>query len=426
MPAARPIRHSLQLLALAAVTLTGIGCSRHEDADAPAWTSLDSAGVEILTSHAPLWGNRSAWVLSPEPALVIGDVSGRAPYLLDGIVGAHRTDDGRVLVCNRADRTIRTYARTGSFVGDAAGEGGGPSELRLMNRCLWRDDETFVYQAPALPLKVYDVEGAFRRSIAIPRIGGRPATLLDVTGGITQLTLWQDDPRASLAQGVSTLFGTLIEYNPASANVDTVGRFPSGRWVRDRRLAFPQAFTPRFQFAMGRSQMVVSWPETFDVAMLADVGVVRRLRWTREPVPVDDALRSEFEHRILDGPMPSGDLPFSGTDVRRRIVDMMVYPPTLPAHHRLLVDRTGHLWFERADHPADPFPDLVEAPLPPTTWDVFAPEGGWLGPVGLPAGFDPLEIGDDYVLGVHRDAMGVEQLEMYALAKPAAEGEGHR
>jgi hypothetical protein len=43
-------------------------------------------------------------------------------------------------------------------------------------------------------------------------------------------------------------------------------------------------------------------------------------------------------------------------------------------------------------------------PAEPSSWSVFDPEGVWLGDVELPAGFAPIEIGADYVLGFGRDA----------------------
>jgi hypothetical protein len=36
----------------------------------------------------------------------------------------------------------------------------------------------------------------------------------------------------------------------------------------------------------------------------------------------------------------------------------------------------------------------------------------------MPALFEPLEIGVDYVLGVQRDAMGVERVRVHAIRKP--------
>jgi hypothetical protein len=51
----------------------------------------------------------------------------------------------------------------------------------------------------------------------------------------------------------------------------------------------------------------------------------------------------------------------------------------------------------------------------PTSWRVFDKAGKWLGTVTLPARFNPMDIGTDYVLGLWRDEDDVEHVRMYRL-----------
>lgn len=51
-------------------------------------------------------------------------------------------------------------------------------------------------------------------------------------------------------------------------------------------------------------------------------------------------------------------------------------------------------------------------------WSVFATDGSWLGTVATPPYFTISEIGSDYLLGVHRDELGVERVRRYRLVKP--------
>jgi hypothetical protein len=37
--------------------------------------------------------------------------------------------------------------------------------------------------------------------------------------------------------------------------------------------------------------------------------------------------------------------------------------------------------------------------------------------LSFPPRFDPLQIGDDYVIGVHHDELGVERIHEYALER---------
>ena len=81
-----------------------------------------------------------------------------------------------------------------------------------------------------------------------------------------------------------------------------------------------------------------------------------------------------------------------------------------------LYDDAGNLWVE-------PYWVLGSAPPP---YEVFAPDGTWLGAVALPddldRGFIPemaprLHIGSDFVLGTWRDETDAHVVRMYRIEK---------
>jgi hypothetical protein len=53
----------------------------------------------------------------------------------------------------------------------------------------------------------------------------------------------------------------------------------------------------------------------------------------------------------------------------------------------------------------------------PRKWEVFDPAGAWLGTLSTPARFSVLEIGRDYVLGVRRDDLDVEHVQVLRLRR---------
>jgi hypothetical protein len=79
-----------------------------------------------------------------------------------------------------------------------------------------------------------------------------------------------------------------------------------------------------------------------------------------------------------------------------------------PAHGRLVADTDGNLWVERFPRPLS---------KDPTPWIVFGAEGRVLARTQVPPDFRVLEIGDDYVVGVRRDAEGVERVVVHALRR---------
>ena len=94
---------------------------------------------------------------------------------------------------------------------------------------------------------------------------------------------------------------------------------------------------------------------------------------------------------------------------------------TLPVLHSLHLDAVGNLWVE-------PY-SLPGADVAP--FQVYTPDGTWLGTVAMPPGLSleagglrtgtgsksAFEIGDDYILGVWRDELDVEYVRLYALEK---------
>ena len=93
----------------------------------------------------------------------------------------------------------------------------------------------------------------------------------------------------------------------------------------------------------------------------------------------------------------------------REVAELIEIPEFRPAYSKLLIDITGNIWA------AGYYPRT--GPEGPTEWQVFAPDGQWLGLVRTPARFTVLEIGVDYLLGVFRDDLDVEHVQLLGLAK---------
>ncbi len=76
-----------------------------------------------------------------------------------------------------------------------------------------------------------------------------------------------------------------------------------------------------------------------------------------------------------------------------------------PAFSALQSDPPGYLWVREYR-----FPERTE-----TLWTVFDAAGRVRGFVETPTNLDVFEIGDDYVLGLHVDALGVERVQVWPL-----------
>jgi hypothetical protein len=98
------------------------------------------------------------------------------------------------------------------------------------------------------------------------------------------------------------------------------------------------------------------------------------------------------------------------------MLDMALQAPSadsMPVFRRVFVSVDGGAWVGRVQRPPEDPDDWIPE------YDVFGPDGRWLGLAHPPKGVQPLEIGADYFLGLRRDDLGVEHVELYDLGPPS-------
>lgn len=88
-------------------------------------------------------------------------------------------------------------------------------------------------------------------------------------------------------------------------------------------------------------------------------------------------------------------------------IDRQPRADSFPSVQRLQIDARGDIWVTEYTPPWKE--RRVTA--------VFAADGPWLGTVEIPGDFEPLEIGEDYLLGVLTDELEVEHLVFYELER---------
>ena len=117
-----------------------------------------------------------------------------------------------------------------------------------------------------------------------------------------------------------------------------------------------------------------------------DVGELDRFRhWIAEAAEFDRRLRLDAE-----------------------LAQTMEYPETMPAYTAMQIDDTGHLWLRVFSPPG----------LNRERWEVFSPDGTWLGTVAVPLGTAVTQIGSDFLLGIYRDELGTEVVRLHRLVRP--------
>jgi hypothetical protein len=131
-------------------------------------------------------------------------------------------------------------------------------------------------------------------------------------------------------------------------------------------------------------------------------GLVRIIRVPLPLVEVTDAHLDGLLEEWLDR-LPSPDM----APAFRSGFSQTPHAETMPAFEDLLLDSEGCVWVEDVHIPGDTL----------RTWTVFDDEGVPLTRLSLPTSNRVLEIGEDYVLAVYDDDLGVEYVRSYPLTR---------
>lgn len=360
----------------------------------------DSAGVEIVENMMPLWDADEAWQVGSTPLLMARRGEAEGPYLFREVLGAWRLGDGRLVVVDRGAREIVLFDADGHLVRSVGGEGDGSGALQSPSRAWLLPGDTVVVSDMG-GLTVYDSAGNFaRRVVAMvhddapvqPAAQLRDGTILGLAGSgpppsvepgaVLRDTVWFHRFGADGAhRGVFTAL--------AAAPVAVIGG--GGEATSYRRFPFtadPTVGTFGDDFVLTSATV----PEL--EVWTSDGTLVRLIRWA----PISRSLTLDHFMRYRDLLLESTSDP-----ERRRAYDEFLAASPIPTHFpavgegtAILEDAAGFLWVK-----AYRLPWQEDG-----AWFVFAPDGGWLGTVHMPAGFTLHQVGTGEGVGSWREGGG--------------------
>jgi hypothetical protein len=412
-------------MALAGVLpfLSALGCESLED-PGPRTEVRDSAGITIVENTGEIGPDGGAWMVAPEPVLSIGTFQGDPIYQLFQVQGAKRLGDGRIAVANAGSGEIRFFDGQGSFLAAVGRKGEGPGEFE-------RPALVGVFGGDTLVV----VDNQLRRiSLVHPEEGFLESTRLsdDLGGGGFPWGMFADRTLVlgggfyfSSAGGIELSSGfsrRATNYQSADLDGELVtdfGEFPGSEFFMQiqnqgggaismmaRLIPFGkhamQAVAPdRFYYASG---------DLWEIQAFDPAGELRRLiRFARDPMPV----RSEDLEALIQEEIAELGEPSEAPGVRAAYEEMPV-PDVMPALAGLHADALGYLWVEEYRRPGDDTP----------VFDILDPDGAHVGRVTLPEGMEILEVGDDYLLALYQDELGVEYVKVLTLLRPVVGGAG--
>ena len=390
----------------------------------------DSAGIRIVESAAPAWPDSApGWRLSHTPRLEIGG-AGAADFPFQQVHDATLLSDGRIIVGDGGARALAYFAADGRHLRTAGRRGQGPGEfggsLRFLERM--RGDTVLAPAATRSHWQVFDPSGEYIRQVPVPTLApASEAGLSPWSPGAAWLPdgsaiLIRLAPVGQVAEG-TTAWDSLVFIVPG-AEMEPGGRMAVAAqdWVRGRNGRQQQPYPEAGAFSAHDADHLYyssgADPEVRVFQIRRDgegvpvgLDLVRIMRRAWSPTRLTGSMLADL--RTGYGTLWGRDTSASGR-WRFEQFDQLPHRSTLPVHGHMLADRAGNVWLPRFT------PALAAIYWPPdvaVTWDVYGADGAWLGGVAMPARFWPFEIGQDWVLGLWRDEMDVEYVQLYGLIK---------
>ena len=366
----------------------------------------DSSGVRIVENRGPAWTAATQWRVDSVPALIIGAQGSGPEYELYRVRGAVRTASGDIVVASMGTHELRFFDPSGTFLTRVGGQGQGPGEFgQLESLHRFPGDSLLAMDWVQSRLSIFTPEGDFVRSALLQPGGpGLPQVIGVLEDGTLVAIIRSLQPQSPRGAGFIREPSLYLAYDSHGMLVDTIGELPDYEvYVQaDGSSTSPSSPFNRWAgtAAAGRYFYYGSGSAN-EVQILTRSGILAGIvRWSAEPRPVGKEDVEEYRRRRLKDVTD----PDRRRDIERELA-RTEHPAFMPAHRSLEVDTEGYLWVE-SFRPSEATPAL---------WNVFNPEGTWLGEVEIPSGLQVLDIGPDYILGRWVDEQGVEQIRLYRL-----------
>ncbi len=384
----RFVTHAFRLAATGAV-LQGAACDRARLTDFRlARVDTLPGGVVVVSNPAKgLWASTTAWRL--EEDLRLGAAEGDPMETFGRVTGLQLDPAGRIYVLDGVSQEIRVFDREGRFERLIGRKGSGPGEFKEGIGMSWDPrGNLWVADQGNARFTVFDAETGAART--------KPRPMNTFTfawrGGITEGGAIYDF--ALIRRGTA--------YREAVMRYDTSGSFSD-------TLLLPEFTESTFDIRAEKMQAVVAVPyaprrvwqldprgyvwigvanryEIVQQTLAGDTARIVKRAW--DPIPVEDAER--------DSAIAALERSFSGYRA-----DASRVPRSKPAFERFDLDDHAYLWV------ATP----RQRGVPGTAFDVFDPDGLFLGTVAVPTAiswYAPLVIRGGSLLTVTTDEAGVE------------------
>lgn len=395
------MRSSLSILTAALAA----GCAMGDAT--PGVVVTDSAGVTITESAGPAWAEGRGWIVADAPLLSIGALDGDDAYVFHEAFTALRLSNGVIVVGDRGSRTLRLFDADGRHLRTVGRQGSGPGEFRSLSSVQRIAGDTLVVWDGGLRrVSTVDAAGEFVGEVSAALLGNSPIQMIRRLDDGRWLVSWE--PSLSGAGGFGVHRRTAVVGVAATdlSPADTIGTWPGLEFSVVQTAGGGMSIGPSpwgraLALAPRGAEIIVANSKRMGYDVAGNDGAIRASVRVPMDLRMTDAHRQELLAAALaqarDGDTEFARAWYGGDGV----------PQHRAAFRGVLVDTGGNVWLGPAGSPA----------VDPRRWIVFDVGGRYLGVVVMPEGFTPSDVGDDWILGVTRDDLGVERVQLFALRR---------
>lgn len=333
-------------------------------------------GIVRVTSSAPTgWTGIDGWKLAELPA--IQPAQGSAGELINPSSIAV-DDQERLYVADEKPTNIKVFDSTGALVRIIGNEGDGPGEFRSAYMAI-RGNRLLVHDPAASRTSLFDTSGTLLRTFHSVGRYFAPVALDAAGRAVLPLIFIIGPGKEEAARKRASFFARFDSLGMLLDTLSSPQLTEEQSWVvkqgNTNVFAVTVPFAPRTVTGFGQdSGLVYGASSDFTIMRLQagrDTTFLMRRAWTPPAIP--DSVRTD----TVDGMVKA----FVGDRLDevslRNAFHVDDIPKTGPSFSRLVVDDRGNTWA------------LQSLGADSTRFDIFAPDGSWLGPVVVPEAISP-------------------------------------
>lgn len=401
-----PARAGIPVSVLSLLVIAG-AC---EPAPAPPGVTVrDSAGVRIVESAEPIWSPEEGWTVATDPDWTADGESDFGGF--SAVESVARVGPFVVAADPQTGGVYVFDLETGNFVRQLGSQGQGPEEFGAPAHLAAAGDEVVaVWDWGNNRYVEVGLDGTFRERLALTGIrneveGATPRGVQPLDDGLLVLREGDDMRRSTEgAPARDEVHFYLVDRERMTARqIFNVPGLTVATVELNGRTGYrpaPFSLVPSWTAAAGR--LLVASTDRYEISAVRPGGGLEIHRRTTPPPALDESHRSAYRDLLLR------DVPEPARAVLAPTLDQLPYPDRLPAYTGIVQDPQGGVWAQRSS---------PSGYGPGPGWDVYDPDGAWLGTVATPAGLTIRVVGEEFVVGVWEDEFGVTHLRRYGLSR---------